>query len=263
MISTDGDGNLSAPLPRNDGANIDANYALFTTDNNNNNDNNTSSLQSPLPSGLQHAENQNRIGTSAKLDSVRVELSALEGHPYFDNRHVEGFIISKHPCSPSHHLYPQFVDFPVWSCAVASCNTITNSKSSPQSILLSSIDDQTWKEFEVAFSNNLKAGDRNSLLFAFIAVSSTCALLIVSVDKDPLLLFIICLFIFFVIIDTSLPQYLFNKIDSVATKYQTRFAEKGLRISVVYYEVRKGRMTARSRYLVFTALPHPRTLNLV
>ena len=52
---------------------------------------------------------------------------------------------------------------------------------------------------------------------------------------------------------------LIDKIDKV-TGYQTCFAEKGVRASVVYYKVRRGKMTAASTYLVFLPLAHERTL---
>lgn len=255
-VSTGGDRDLSSPPSH--GANINTDYALLTTDNKNSNKDITS-IHSPLPSDLQYA-NQNRIGTPQFESSTRVELSAGGEPPYFVFGHVEGFIVSKHCCSPSHHLYPKFVDFPTWSWAVA-CPT--NNNKPPQSLLLSSIDDQTWKEFETAFSDGLKTGYRNLLIFQFIAVLSTFPLTTVLAGKIDPLLFFFFLVAGFVIIYEVLRPSLFDKIDAVAAGFQARFAEKGIRISVAYYSVNRGKMTASSRYLIFTALPHPRTINLL
>ena len=56
---------------------------------------------------------------------------------------------------------------------------------------------------------------------------------------------------------------LFDKVDNTADRFQSRFAEKGLRVSVVYYTIHVGKHVSSSRYVVFTALPHPRTVKLV
>jgi hypothetical protein len=75
-------------------------------------------------------------------------------------------------------------------------------------------------------------------------------------EVDPFLVAVIGI-IFFMILHEYLRPSLFDKIDRVVARFQPPFAEKGIRASVVYYVHNKGKMSATSRYIVFTALAHP------
>ena len=48
----------------------------------------------------------------------------------------------------------------------------------PESLLISSIDDELWNEFSHAFSKDLKAVDRNSSVLHFILLSASIALIV-------------------------------------------------------------------------------------
>lgn len=145
----------------------------------------------------------------------------------------------------------------------------------PESLLISSIDDELWNEFSDAFSKDLKAGDRNSSVLHFILLSASIGTLIGLHVKnagiaDPRLVIIFVLVgipvgLVYGYLSTRLTSLFDKVVDNTAERFQSRFAEKGLRVSVVYYTIHVGKHVSSSRhvYVVFTALPHPRTVKLV
>ena len=233
---------LSAPSYDPAGATTD--YALITGDNN---------IQPPS----HHTTHQNGIPSKSSHNSARVDISVFYEPSYLQIGRVEGFILSKHCLSPSHHLYYRFQDFPIWNRAYPV------KPLEPESILISSIDDELWIDFSHAISNDLKVGDRNLHIFQCIAGTTIGTLMIIQDGTYQPLGFLL-IFMFAIMYECLRPS-LFDKVDKTAAKFQNRFAEKGLRVSVVYYSVKKGKLTASSRYIVFTALPvpHPWALNLV
>ena len=234
---------LSAPSYDPAGATTD--YALITGGNN---------IQPPS----HHTTHQNGIPSKSSHNSARVDISAFFEPPsYLQIGRIEGFILSKHCLSPAHHLYHRFQDFPIWNRASPV------KPLEPASILISSIDDELWIDFSHAFSNDLKVGDRNLHIFQCIAGTTIVTLMIIQDGIDRALGLL--LIVMFAIMYERLRPSLFDKVDKTAAKFQNWFAEKGLRVSVVHYSVEKGKLTASSRYIVFTALPvpHPLALNLV
>jgi hypothetical protein len=212
------------------------------------------------PSAARH---QPQTKTSARVDLSQGVPTYLEhGH------HVEGFIVStgfiesKSNCSPSDYVYERFFDFPMWIRSSPQLNTTKDS------ILLSSMDDEVWNDFCHAFSKDLKAGDRNFFIYQCIAVSTVLTLFTLTAtyydDKMNGFLFWFVLPVMFMLLYKWLRPSLFDLVDKTVANYQSRFAEKGIRASVVYYSTRRTRINAHSRYLVFTEMPsHPRTLKLV
>lgn len=194
--------------------------------------------------------------TGARVDLSESPSAHLPPPLGNDGTAVEGFLLSRHPCSPRHHLYPRFVDFPTWNYAW----------NSDKPHALASMEDETWDTFRREFQNDLDAGYRNLCQFRAISLLIVVQLSMrtnieESVGIDPLFLVPLLVIAYAATYECLRPS-LFDKVDSTVTRFQPRFAEKGIRASVVYYSVNKGRMTARSTYLVFSALAtaHDRTL---
>jgi len=176
--------------------------------------------------------------------------------PHLEIWHVEGFLLLKHFCSrPRHHLYHQFANFPSWPSSAAAATNIYK----PPESLLSSVDEEVWKEFCHAFLNDLKAGKQN--IAASIII---CGLVYYSEKFDPFFVCTINVIVLCIIYEELKPS-LFDKIDRIVAGFQTQFAEKGIKASVVCYTVNPGKIDTISRYIVFTALlvAHPQSLNLV
>ena len=194
----------------------------------------------------------------ADRERARVDLNR-DVPVYIETGHVEGFLLSKHICAPSHHLYARFVKFPLWSLSPPP-DRPTNEDS-----LLASVGDGLWREFGLEFSEDLKAGYRNHFVFLFVAATVTAtivALVITQQIADPFFTIVTCLIVS-ALVHECLRESLFDKVDGTVARYQSRFAEKNIRASVVYYVVRRGKLKSSSRYLVFTALAHPLTINIV
>ena len=146
----------------------------------------------------------------------------------------------------------------------------------PESLLISSIDDELCNELSHAFSKDLKAGDWNCYMLHFILLSSARSIGILiggihvnSGIADPRLVIIFVLVgidLAYGYLSTRLTSLFDKVVDNTADRFQSRFAEKGLRVSIVYYyTIHMVNMCQEqsSRYVVFTALPHPRTVKLV
>jgi len=197
-------------------------------------------------------------------ESARVDFDLMDVPPYIANQHVEGFLLSKRCCAPSHYLYPRFVEFPLWSQDLP---RPTNEES-----LLASVDDELWKEFSLEFSKDFKAGNRNYFVFHFVSAAAVFSIISVMAGLDqnagfdqsavPFLTMLSC-FVMYTLAYECLRESLFYKVDGTVARYQSRFAEKNIRASVVYYTLHIGETRWGSSYLVFTALPHPLTINII
>jgi hypothetical protein len=210
--------------------------------------------------GLISTDQQQAQITSARLD-IRIGVPT-----HVEHGHVEGFIVSQH--SHRRHLYDRFVDFPMWNRTSPQLNTKTSAaaEAEPSRYLLSSIDDEVWNDFIIAFSNDLKAGDRNALVFQFIAVSITLKLFLLQMDigkMNPFLFGSIILVMFMILCECLRPS-LFDRVDQTVAIFKGRFEEMDIRASMVYDYGVRGQLLSYSRYIVFTPLPHPKTVvNLV